>query len=483
MNPSHYDVLVVGAGISGICAAAYLKMRGTGRTFAVLEGRPQLGGTWDLFRYPGIRSDSDMFTLGYSFFPWRAAEAIADGPAILEYLHDTVREFELADHIQFGVRVVSAAWCSTAQRWTVTIRRGGADDTETLTCRFLWGCTGYYRYDQVHTPAFEGRDRFGGTIIHPQHWPEDFDYTGKRVVVIGSGATAVTLVPAMAEEAAHVTMLQRSPTYIMSWPREDPLANTLKAVLPERTAHGMLRLKNVLLFMASYQFSRYFPDRASKMFIDGVRQELGPDFDVETHFTPRYNPWDERLCLVPEADLFRAIKDGHASVVTDTIHSFTEQGIRLDSGAELEADVIVTATGLQLQVLGGVTLTVDGTPVDPSKTLMYRGTMLSGVPNFAISLGYTNAAWTLKCELVAKYVCRLLSHMDTRGYRVCEPRQTDPNIQVEPLIQMQSGYIRRARGIIPKQGTKAPWRLAQNYFVDQALLRFSRLEDGVLHYQ
>lgn len=482
MQPTHFDVLVVGAGISGICAAAMLKTRSPGRSFAVLEGRPRLGGTWDLFRYPGIRSDSDMFTLGYSFFPWKAAAAIADGPSILAYLHDTVAAFELQDHIQYGVRVLAAAWSSAERRWTLTVRRGDAEETETVTCRFLWGCTGYYRYDQGYTPEFAGRERFKGPVIHPQHWPEDFDYTDKEVIVIGSGATAVTLVPAMADRAKHVTMLQRSPTYILSWPREDPLAVWLDGKLPEQTAHGLLRLKNVSMAMASYQFSRHFPARAKTMFIDQVRQELGPDFDVETHFTPRYNPWDERLCLVPEGDLFTALKEQKASLVTDTIQSFTEDGIQLDSGRVLPADAIVTATGLQLQVMGGVEATVDGEPVQAHQTMMYRGTMLSGVPNFAISLGYTNASWTLKCELIAKYVCRLLRHMDAHGHTVCVPRQDDPSLEVEPLIDMQSGYIRRARGLIPQQGSKAPWRLAQNYFVDQALLRFSRLDDGVLHY-
>ncbi|MCO4763330.1 MAG: NAD(P)/FAD-dependent oxidoreductase [Myxococcales bacterium] len=477
------DILVVGAGISGICAAAYLRMRCPGRSFSVLEGRSQLGGTWDLFRYPGIRSDSDMFTLGYSFHPWKEAAAIADGPAILRYLEETVAVHGLREHIEFDTRVQSASWSSQTQRWTVVVERTDTGITETLRCRFLWGCTGYYRYDAGYTPEFPGRERFEGDIIHPQHWPEGYDYAGKRVVVIGSGATAITVVPAMSETAAHVTMLQRSPSYILSWPREDPLVALLDGRLPEKTAHAALRLKNVLLLMASYQFSKRFPRQARRFFIDRVRKELGESFDVERHFTPDYDPWDQRVCVVPEGDFFEALKAGRTSVVTDTIDTFTDKGIQLASGVELQADVIVTATGLQLQVMGGVDLDVDGTPVSPTETLMYRGTMLSGVPNFALSLGYTNASWTLKCELVAKYVCRLLNHMDAQGYAMCEAQQNDPTLEAAPLIDLQSGYIQRAQGVIPKQGARAPWRLAQNYFVDQALLRFSRLDDGVLHFR
>lgn len=480
MSVQHVDVLVIGAGISGICAAYYLQTRCPGRSFKVLEARDTIGGTWDLFRYPGIRSDSDMYTLGYSFHPWSDAKAIADGPAIMSYLRETVEAYGLERWIEFGVRVEHASWSSSEGRWTVTARRAG--EVVTLTCNFLWGCTGYYRYDEGYTPDFPGAARFQGEIVHPQKWTEAVEYEGKRVVVIGSGATAVTLVPELAKKAAHVVMLQRSPTYIISRPEDDPIANWLKEVLPKRSAHALARWKNVFVSMFLYEFSRRFPKQARAFYMNQAREALGEGFDVDTHFNPSYDPWDQRLCLVPEDDLFNALKSGRASVVTDHIETFTERGIALRSGEELEADLIVTATGLQLQVMGGATATVDGEPVDPSESLMYKGAMLSDVPNMAMSLGYTNASWTLKCELIAEFVCRLLNHMDAQGYTWCCPRQRDPKLEDRPLLDLDSGYIRRAQGIVPKQGERLPWRLYQNYVLDRAMFRHGRLDDDAMQF-
>ncbi|TNE88557.1 MAG: NAD(P)/FAD-dependent oxidoreductase [Deltaproteobacteria bacterium] len=481
MSIPHDDVLIVGAGLSGLCAGALLTQRCPDVSFTILEGRPQIGGTWDLFRYPGVRSDSDMYTLGFSFFPWKEAQSIADADAILRYLHDTVEAFGLASHLRFEKRVEQASWSTEAQRWTVTVRDGATGEIETRTCGFLWGCTGYYRYDRAHTPEFAGRDDFEGTVLHPQFWPEDFDPAGKRIVVIGSGATAITLVPSLAGQCEHVTMLQRSPTYVFPWKREDAMATQLNRFLPAPVSHRILRFKNTAWATGFYLAARRFPNATRRYLLDEVRRQVGDVVDVDTHFTPRYDPWDERPCMVPECDLFEALRRGEASMVTDRIDRLTATGLRLQSGEELEADVIVTATGLELQVMGGARLVVDGEVIDPSKHLLYRGCMLGGVPNHAISLGYTNASWTLKCELVSQYVCRLLTHMEAAGYRVVRP-EPDPDAEVEPLIDMQSGYIERARARIPKQGSRAPWRLAQNYFVDQLLLRFSRIEDGVLQF-
>jgi monooxygenase len=475
----HVDVLIVGAGISGIGAAYHVQDALPGRRYAILEARERLGGTWDLFRYPGIRSDSDMHTLGYRFRPWTEAKAIADGPSILRYVQDTAREHGIDEHIRYGHRVVRAAWSTADARWTVDVERAGSGETVTLTCDFLFCCSGYYRYDEGYTPELPGTDRFGGRIVHPQHWPEDLDYDGRRVVVIGSGATAVTLVPAMTDRAAHVTMLQRSPSYIMAVPGEDPVANVLRRRLPERLAYRIVRWKNVALHTLVYRASRRWPDRVRKLIRAQVRRQLPDGYDVDTHFKPSYDPWDQRLCIVPQGDLFTAIRAGHASVVTDHIETFTERGIRLRSGAELEADIVVTATGLNLLAFGGLQLSVDGADVDLSETMAYKGMMLSGVPNFAFAIGYTNASWTLKVDLAAQYVCRLLAELDRTGTRICVPRNDDPTVTPEPLLDFQAGYVLRSLDAFPKQGSKAPWKLRQNYLRDVATLRYGTLDDGM----
>lgn len=476
-TPDHVDVLIIGAGLSGIGAACHLQRACPGKTFAILEARDAIGGTWDLFRYPGVRSDSDMFTLGYAFRPWQEAKAIADGPSILRYIRDTARDHGVDRAIRFHHKVERAAWSSADARWTVVARRTDTGEAVTLTCGFLFACAGYYRYDQGYRPRFEGEDRFRGRIVHPQHWPEDLDYTGKRVVVIGSGATAVTLVPAMAERAAHVTMLQRSPTYIVSVPARDRIADALRARLPPKVAYPLVRAKNVLVSMALYQLSRRAPGAMRALIRRGVVDNLPAGYDVDRHFKPSYQPWDQRLCLVPDADLFKAVSAGKADVVTDRIARFTETGIALASGAELPADLIVTATGLTLQMMGGATLAVDGKPVVPSETVGYKGMMLSGVPNFALALGYTNASWTLKCDLCAEYVCRLLDHMDARGFRSATPRAPDPGEPRAPFLDLASGYVQRSIDELPRQGARPPWRLHQNYLRDVHMLRHGALDD------
>ena len=475
----HVDVLIVGAGLSGIAAGYYVQAGCPGKSYAILEARGSIGGTWDLFRYPGIRSDSDMFTLGYGFRPWKAAKAIADGPAILEYVKETAREYGIDRHIRFHHRVVRAEWSSAEQRWTVEAERTDTGETVQFTSNFLFGCTGYYRYDEGYTPELPGTERFGGRIVHPQHWPEDLDYAGKRVVVIGSGATAVTLVPAMAEDAAHVTMLQRSPSYVVSLPSEDPLAKLVGRLLPERLAHSVLRWKNVLLMMASFQLSQRRPKLARKLFRAGVKKNLPAGYDVDTHFNPNYNPWTQRVCLVPDGDLFNVIADGRASVVTDRIKTFTENGIELESGQTLEADIVITATGLNMLVLGGMELRVDGRTVDPPSTLTYRGMMLGGVPNMALAVGYTNASWTLKCDLICQYVARLLNHMDAHGYTQATPRPPADPGETEPYLNLTSGYVLRALELFPRQGAEAPWRIHHNYFRDLALIRRGDITEGM----
>ena len=473
----HYDVLIVGAGLSGIGAACHLTERCPDKTFAIFESRGAIGGTWDLFRYPGIRSDSDMFTLGYNFQPWTEAEAIADGPAIRKYVCDTAREYGVDSHIHFQLRVVRASWSTERSRWTVEAERTDTGEVVRVTCGFLWGCTGYYRYDEGYTPEFEGVDRFQGELIHPQHWPEDLDYSGRRVVIIGSGATAVTLVPAMADRAANVTMLQRSPSYVVSLPGKDPLARLLRRVLPARFAFPVVKWKNVLLQAVVFHLSRRRPQLVKKLIQKGVAARLPGDYDIATHFNPTYNPWDQRLCLVPDGDLFDAISAGKAGVVTDSIETFTENGLKLSSGAELEADVIVTATGLNLLVMGDMKLFVDGRAIEPSETVGYKGMMLSGVPNMALTLGYTNASWTLKADLVSHYVCRLLNHMDENGHTQVTPVEPDPSLPREPFLDLKSGYVLRALEQLPKQGPRAPWRLYQNYPRDVVMMRHGPLED------
>jgi cation diffusion facilitator CzcD-associated flavoprotein CzcO len=480
MASEHVDVLIVGAGLSGVGAAWHLQDKARDRTYAILEGREAIGGTWDLFRYPGIRSDSDMYTLGYSFRPWKEAKAIADGPSILRYVRDTAREADIEKHIRFRHQVKRASWSSEDALWTVEAEHDGKPVR--LTCSFLFLCGGYYSYEGGYTPEFPGVDRFKGALIHPQKWPEDLDYAGKRVVVIGSGATAVTLVPEMAKAAGHVTMLQRSPTYVVSRPAEDQLANKLRARLPAKLAYWLIRWRNVLFGMYFFRLARSKPEKVKAGIIKMVRDQLGPDYDVATHFTPRYNPWDQRLCLVPDADLFEAIKAGTASVVTDHIDTFTETGLKLKSGATLDADIVVTATGLNLQVMNGLELTVDGRRIEPGKTLSYKGMMYEGVPNLASSFGYTNASWTLKCDLTCEYVCRLLNHMRKTGTRQVTPRNDDPAIERQPWLDFSSGYVQRAMEKFPKQGTKAPWKLHQNYAMDLMSLRYANLEDGVLRF-
>jgi monooxygenase len=479
----HVDVLIVGAGLSGIGAGYHLQTKSPGKSYAILEARERSGGTWDLFRYPGIRSDSDMHTLGYSFRPWEDAKAIADGPSILSYIRDTAAEHGIDRHIRYGHRAVRAEWSSEECRWTVEAERTDTGETVRITCGFLFMCSGYYRYDEGYLPEFEGIERFGGQVVHPQHWPDDIDYAGKRVVVVGSGATAVTLVPALAESAAHVTMLQRSPSYVVSLPAQDAIANALRRVLPAKLAYSVVRWKNVLLMMATFQLSRRRPELMKKVIRRGVERQLPAGYDVDTHFTPRYNPWDQRMCLVPNGDLFEAIGNGRASVVTDQIERFTETGIALKSGRELEADVVVTATGLNLLAFGGIQIDVDGNEVKLPDTIGYRGMMLSGVPNFAGALGYTNASWTLKCDLTCEFVCRLLNHMDERGYSHCIPVNRDPLLEREPFIDFSSGYVQRSIDQFPRQGSRRPWRLYQNYALDIVSLRLSTLEDGVLQFE
>ena len=477
----HLDVLIVGAGLSGIGAAVHLQTDCPCKTYAILEGRERSGGTWDLFQYPGIRSDSDMFTLGYSFKPWTEAKAIADGPSILSYIRETAREHGVEQKIRYQRRVVRADWSSAHARWTVEVQHTDSGETEQLTCSFLFGCTGYYNYAEGYTPQFEGTERFRGEIVHPQHWPEDLVFTGKRVVMIGSGATAVTLVPSMAEQgAAHVTMLQRSPTYIVALPGRDPIADVLRSKLPPRVAYPIVRWKNVTLQATMYGLSRRAPRFMRRVLRRGVERQLPPGYDVDTHFNPRYDPWDQRICLVPDADLFKAIRGGDASVVTDRIETFTESGLKLASGAELEADVIVTATGLNLQLLGGMEIGVDGRSVDMADTVGYKGMMFSGLPNMAVTLGYTNASWTLKADLCAEYVCRLLNHMDANGYRVVTPRGPDPSQPTQPFLDLRSGYVLRSLDALPKQGDRTPWRLHQNYARDILLLRRGPIEDDAI---
>ncbi|HEU4327018.1 MAG TPA: NAD(P)/FAD-dependent oxidoreductase, partial [Roseiflexaceae bacterium] len=473
MTTEHLDVLIVGAGLSGISAAYHLRTYCPTKRYAILEGRDAIGGTWDLFRYPGVRSDSDMHTLGYRFRPWREAKAIADGPSILNYVRETAQLYGIDKKIRFGHRALRASWSSADARWTVEVERGPEREPVTFTCSFLYMCSGYYDYERGHTPAWPGVEHFSGRLVHPQQWPQDLDYSGKRVVVIGSGATAVTLVPAMTDKAAHVTMLQRSPTYIVTLPAEDAIANWLHKVLPSKTAHRLARWKSIALGMYFYNVARRWPEATKRNILAMVRQQLGPDYDVDTHFTPRYNPWDQRLCLVPDGDLFNAIKAGRASIATGEIDSFTETGVRLRSGEELEADIVVTATGLSLKLLGGVQLAVDGTPVELSETLAYKGMMYSEVPNLASAFGYTNSSWTLKCELIAEYVCRLLNYMDQHGYAQCTPRRRDPSVTPEPALPLSSGYVQRSSHLLPRQGSKKPWRMYQNYLRDLMTLRFS----------
>ncbi|MFI6867828.1 flavin-containing monooxygenase [Nocardia sp. NPDC050406] len=468
-TPEHLDVVIVGAGLSGIGAAYRLQAEHPGRSYAVLEARDALGGTWDLFRYPGIRSDSDMFTLGYPFKPWRDAKSIADGPAILRYITETATENGIDRHIRFGTKVVAAEWDSATARWTLTVEQRTAAGVErrALTCGFLYSCSGYYNYDQGHNPEFPGIGDFSGTVVHPQFWPEDLDYAEKKVVVIGSGATAVTLVPAMADQAEHVTMLQRSPTWISAVPGRDKVADRLRELLPPNLAHRAIRTKNILFNIGFYQYCRRRPEAARKLLTGLTTRILKDEKQVAEHFTPSYNPWDQRLCAVPDADFFKAMRKGKAEVVTDHIETFVPEGIRLKSGRVLEADVVITATGLQLLAFGGIDLVVDGAPVRLNDQFVWQGTMLTGVPNFAVCIGYTNASWTLRADLTSRLVCKILTHMDRKGFSAVVPQPTRELAQ-RPLLDLASGYIQRSIADFPRQGDRHPWTVRQNYLLDAA---------------
>ncbi|MCW2850935.1 MAG: dependent oxidoreductase [Nocardioides sp.] len=476
MSTEHVDVLIIGAGLAGIGAACRLRTEHPGRSVAVLESRERSGGTWDLFKYPGIRSDSDMFTFGFHWRPWPGDTALADGQLILDYLRTVAHEYGVDELIRYRHRVTSASWDSETARWTVTGDHDG--EPVTVTTDFLWGCSGYYDYEQGYAPTFPGQDDFAGEVVHPQHWPEDLEYAGKRVVVIGSGATAITVVPAMAATAGHVTMLQRSPTYVLSRAGRDPLATLLRR-LPQRLSYPVVRWANILTAIGFYQLSQKRPELVKRMIRSQTAKQLPEGMDVDEHFKPVYDPWDQRLCFVPDGDLFRALRRGTASVVTDTIETFTPTGIRLTSGEELEADVVVTATGLRLLPFGGVDLVVDGVPVELSRTMAYKALMLSGVPNFAYTIGYTNASWTLKADLVADYVCRLLRHLDETGATTVMP-VPDPSVGEQPFLDFNAGYVLRALDELPKQGDRAPWLLKQNYVTDLRTIRRGEVEDGVL---
>ncbi len=482
MTVEHFDVLIVGAGLSGICAGYHLQNRCPGKRYAILESREAIGGTWDLFRYPGIRSDSDMYTLGFPFRPWTHDKSIADGPAIRDYVRDTAREFGIDRHIRFRHRVLAANWSSADARWIVEAEVGPGRERVTYSCAFLYLCSGYYSYESGYTPPLSNIEAFKGHVVHPQHWPEDLDYSGQRVVVIGSGATAVTLVPALAEKAAHVTMLQRSPTYIVALPARDPAAQRLRRLLPPKAAYKAIRAKNVLLSMAFYQLCRRFPSLARRMIRRGALRLLPPGYPVDTHFNPSYQPWDQRLCVAREADLFRAIRRNRASVVTDQIETFTENGVRLRSGKQLAADLIVTATGLKLVPCGGIRIAVDGNAVDLGRTFSYKGLMVSGVPNMAVCAGYTNASWTLRADLASQYVCRLLNHMGRKGYKACVPRLDGRGMQARPLLNLTSGYVQRSVDAFPKQGGRPPWTMPQNYLLDLISLKYSPIADRALEF-
>ncbi|UJA20835.1 NAD(P)/FAD-dependent oxidoreductase [Thermoleophilia bacterium SCSIO 60948] len=472
----HFDVLIVGAGISGIGCAAHLRAKLPRKSFAILEMRESIGGTWDLFRYPGIRSDSDMQTLGYRFKPWTDEKAIADGPSILDYLRETAEESGAAERIRFGHRVERASWSSETATWTVEATVLETGETVRVTCGILFSATGYYSYDEPYRPEFEGIDRFEGELVHPQFWPEDLDYDGKRVVVIGSGATAVTIVPAMAERAEHVTMLQRSPTYILAVPSVDRLDLLARRALGEKLAYRVVRWKNIRMQAAIYNACRRWP-RLMRRVIARLQRPLLPEgYEQDVHLNPRYDPWDQRLCLVPDADLFASLRKGTSSIETDTIETFTERGLRLGSGRELEADVVITATGLNLRVFGGIDLEVDGEPIDVASSMAYRAMMLEGVPNHAFAIGYTNASWTLKVDLVCDWLCRLIETMDANGDDFVVPRNDDPSIELEPILDFEAGYVLRALDRLPKNGSRAPWRLEQHYPSDVQTLRHGEIE-------
>jgi cation diffusion facilitator CzcD-associated flavoprotein CzcO len=479
---THLDVLIVGAGLSGIGAGHYLQTECLWADYAIFEARDAIGGTWDLFRYPGIRSDSEMHTLGYSFRPWDGEKSIADGDSILQYIKDTAKESHVDTHIRFNHRVVAAEWSTPDSLWRITTERTDTNETLELTAAFLFSCSGYYRYDHGYLPDFKGMDDFAGTIVHPQAWPEGLDFAGKRIVVIGSGATAFTLVPALARSASHVTMLQRSPTYVASLPEKSPVVAMLRKVLPAKQAGVAAKWFHAVLAQAFYQVCRKYPKLVRRMLSKGLERQLPPGYDIATHFTPRYDPWDQRFCAVPNGDLFKAISAGAASVVTDRVDRFTERGLLLTSGNELEADIIVAATGLELLFLGGIALGVDGAPVDPSTRLTYKGMMIEGVPNMAVAIGYTNASWTLKCDLTCDYVCRLLNHMHEHGLTQCVTHNRDASAGSGPILGLTSGYIQRSAHLLPQQGTKYPWKVHQSYWRDYRAMKMSDIDDSIMEF-
>ena len=482
MTQNHFNVIVVGAGISGIGAGYYLQKKCPNKSFVILEGRDNIGGTWDLFRYPGIRSDSDMNTMGFRFKPWMGVKSIADGPSILSYLHETVKENDLNKKIHFNQWVNEASWSSRDSQWTVQVENKKTQELQDFTCDFLFLCGGYYNYEEGYTPHFAGRENFLGQIIHPQKWPKNLYYKNKKVVVIGSGATAVTIIPTMAEKAAHVTMLQRSPTYFLSAPDEDPVGNFLRKFISSKLTYKLVRWKNIRFQWWFFQKCRKFPKKVKEFLIKQVREELGPNYDIETHFTPKYNPWEQRMCLVPNGDFFNAINAGKASVITDHIDRFTKKGIKLKSGGEVEADLIVTATGLNLEVCNGIKLEVDNNEVDISKTMTYKGMMFSDIPNLVATFGYTNASWTLRADLTSEYVCRLLNFMDKKGYANCCPRTAE---HVEPdgdWLDFTSGYVKRSMHKFPKQGSRDPWRNTQNFPKDVLAIRWGNIDNKELKF-
>jgi monooxygenase len=476
----HFDVLIVGAGLSGIGAAWHLRKNCPEKTFAILEGRDTIGGTWDLFRYPGIRSDSDMYTLGYSFKPWTEPKVIADGDRIRNYIQEVATDGGIQKHIRFGSKVINAAWSSDTATWTVDIQKKTGEVVQ-ATCGWLMMCSGYYNYDEGFTPEFKDSQAFKGQVIHPQFWPEKLDYAGKRVVVIGSGATAITLIPSMTDKAQHVTMLQRTPSYVISVPQFDPMVRFLLKFLPDMTVYNISRARNNFITQSIFKLSRKYPNFMRKLLLKQVKAQVGPDFDMK-HFTPPYNPWDQRLCAVPNGDMFKVLRKGKASVVTDHIDRFVDKGILLKSGQTLEADIIVTATGLNLRLFGGMNITVDGQAVDMGKRISYKGLMFSDLPNFSNTLGYTNASWTLKADLIAEYVCRLIKHMDKTGTRIAVPA-ADPSVKEAPLLDMSSGYVARVAHLLPKGADRAPWKLYQNYAMDREQLHKGKLEDGVMQFR
>ena len=481
MASNHFDVVIIGAGLSGIGAASHLERDAPNKTYAILESRSAMGGTWDLFRYPGVRSDSDMHTLGYSFKPWKHERAIADGPAILDYIRETAKEYDVAKHIRYNQRASKISWDSASATWTISIKQEGKRASK-ITCNFIYSCTGYYNYEKGYTPDFEGVEQFKGQIVHPQQWPEDLDYSGKNVVVIGSGATAITVVPSMAKTAKHVTMLQRSPTYVVSRPSKDKFALKLARYLPANLAYLITRWKNVSMQALIYQYSRRRPEKMKAALLSLTRKELGGKVDVDTHFNPSYNPWDQRLCLVPDGDLFRSLRKGTSSVVTGHIKTFTKTGIKLESGDLLKADLVISATGLELLPMGGMAIEVDGKLMSLPDTLGFRGMMLSDIPNFVLAAGYTNASWTLKCDLTSEYVCRMLNHMDKKGFQYCVARNLDPNMERVAFLDLASGYVDRSIDSFPKQGTRSPWKLYQNYLLDIISLRFGSMQDKEMEY-